>query len=203
MQFECKNVLPWEHYARAPSGMWVRATRTLEAIRLEWQARKVVAGGKVQTLDAWDHVAQVQPLDREQWGSCWTCAGELPLDDAFVTWSTVREFDRCAYGVMRHLVGLLVGGYGAEEDDDPAEIVNWFRDLGALAWLIEGARYRLDREHAPLLGLVGSAGTLAWNEHPVLYLTVAEREYPILLDTPEAQRAILIAATVEAPEIEA
>lgn len=203
-----KIALPWEHYARAPSGMWVRATRTADQIRLEWQVRTVVSRGRVQTLDANGGVERTEGIARAQWGSPWALAGALPLDDAFVAWSTVRHYDACAYGAMRHLAGLLAGGYGPAEADpeeeDAAAIVGWFRDLGALAWLAEGARYRLDREHAPLVGLVGAAGTLGWSEDcPVLYLAVGEREYPIRLDTAEAHRALLIAATVEPPEIEA
>jgi hypothetical protein len=199
---ERKSTLPWEHYARAPSGMWIRAMRTLEEIRLEWQVRKVVTAGKVLTLDVNGHPAQAEAVARERWGDAWSCAGTLPLDDAFVAWSTVREFDRCAYGVQRHLVGLLAGGYGADDNDDPAAIVDWFRDMASLSWIIDGARYRIDRDHAPLEGLVGSVGTLAWNDLPTLYLSVAGREYPLLIDTPEMQRAILIATTVEAPETE-
>jgi hypothetical protein len=163
----------------------------------------VVAGGKVLTLDVNGRPAQAEPVARERWGDAWSCAGTLPLDDAFVCWSTVREFDRCAFGVQRHLVGLLAGGYGAEGNDDPAAIVDWFRDMASMEWLIDGARYRIDRDHAPLEGLIGSVGTLAWNDLPTLYLSVAGREYPLLIDTPEMQRAILIATTVEAPETEA
>ena len=190
-----------EHYVRSPNGMWVRAVRTEEAIRLEWQSRTRQDAGRIRTLDANGSVVDDVPASKAQWGPVWESAGEVPLNDAFVSWTTVRAFDACAFGVMRHLVGLMVGGYHSEERDDPEEIVEWFQDMASLQWIAEGAEYRIDREVEPLVGLVGSHGVLAMNDRPVLYLTVGEREYPISLDTPEAVRAFLIAAVPDLSSI--
>lgn len=186
-----RSALPWDHYVRSPNGMWVRAVRTEDAIRLEWQSRTQQSAGRVQTLDANGSVVDDVPTSKVQWGPTWEIAGEVPLGDAFVAWTTVRAFDSCAFGVMRHLVGLMAHGYGEE----PEEIVEWFQDMEALQWIVEGAEYRIDREVEPLVGMVGSRGGISLEgETPVLRLVVGEREYPILLNAPEIFRAFLVAA---------
>ena len=185
-----KSALPWQHYVRSPNGMWVRAVRTAEAIRLEWQARTRQEAGRIRTLDANGSVVDDVPSAKVQWGPVWENAGEVPLGDAFVSWTGVRAFDACAFGVMRHLVGLLAHGYG----ETPEEVVGWFFDMGVLQWIVEGVEYRVDREVEPLVGIVGSRGVIALNDRPVICLTVGEREYPITLDTPESLRAFLVAA---------
>jgi len=188
--FVKRSALPLDHYVRSPNGMWVRAVRTEEAIRLEWQSRTRQEAGRVRTLDANGNVVDDVPASKAQWGPVWEIAGEVPLGDAFVAWTTVRAFDACAFGVMRHLVGLLAHGYG----ETPEDVVGWFQDMGSLQWIVEGVEYRIDRELEPLVGIVGSRGVIAMNDRPFLYLTVGEREYPISLDSVEAQRALLIAA---------
>ena len=51
----------------------------------------------------------------------------------------LEQFDRLAYGVMRHAVGLIVGGWG----DHAADIAGWFCPLAEGYWVVREATYLL------------------------------------------------------------
>ena len=152
-------------------------------------------GGRVKTLDANGSVERDVPVCLAKWGSPWVDAGVVPLGDEFVTWSGVRQFDACVYGVMRHMVGLMACGYGEE----PSDIVEWFKDMAAMGWITDGATYAIDKDVDPFVGLIGSKGVMLFSDDdlPVLSLKVGGREYPIVLDTIELQKSLLIATVVD------
>lgn len=195
MPSESKIALPWQCFAQSPGGLWLKATRDETTVALWWQARTRAANGRVQMVDANGAVLADTTVAQARWGDPWTCAGSIPLDDAFVEWAGVATFDACAHGVMRHMVGLAAAGYG----DDLSEIVGWFRDLAALEWLIEGATYRIEA-HPLLEGIAGTVGVLWVSDDGADYaLDVrvgAGDPYRIALDTPALLRAALHATVV-------
>jgi hypothetical protein len=148
----------------------------------------------VQAVDANGAVLADTTVARARWDAPWTRAGAILLDDAFVEWSGVAAFDACAHGVMRHMVGLAAAGYG----DDVADIVEWFRDLSALEWLIEGAAYRLEA-HPLWEGMAGAVGVLWADEDGTghaLDVRVGAESYRIPLHTLDLMRAMLQSAVV-------
>jgi len=190
--YDRRHIQPEIYYARSADGLWVRAVRTSEAVRLEWQQRTEQApGGMIRTLDVNGAVVAEGPLHRHRWAPTWALAGSIPLGDTLVAWCGVRNYDACAYGIQRHAAGLLAYGYG----DTPEDVADWFADPADLDWAIDGVRYRIDRSFPPLDGLVGSIGVLdASGQHPVLNLRVIDRIYPISLEDSSSQCALLCAA---------
>lgn len=183
MQSETRSVVPSEHYLRSSGGLWVRARRLEEAIRVEVQTRVEIVGGRVHTLDANGDVVGDASVQEHEWGDPWSCAGEIPIDDALVEFCGVAALDACCYGLMRHVVGTIVLGYG----ESPEEVAGWFRDFVSMEWVHEGM-YRIDREHDPLIGLVGTRGEIVFGydpdvDAPVLNLRVGTTDHAIPLDT--------------------
>ncbi len=188
------SALPWQCFGRSPGGLWLKAERTAATVSLWWQVRTRLARGRIQTIDANGKVMDDVAVARERWDAGWVCAGEIPIDDALVAWAGVRECDACIHGIMRHLVGLGVAGYG----ESLGEVVEWFRDLAQGVWMVEGASYRVER-HQLLDGLAGAVGVLRMDgdgDDPVLDVRVGERSFSIALDTPALRRALLQAAVV-------
>jgi len=183
-----KTALPWEHCERSPGGLWVKTERCMESIALRWQPRIVASAGRVQTFDANGVVMSDVPVSRVKWSDPWVLAGEVPLDEAFVLWAGVPRFDACAYGTMRHMAGLVACGYG----DDPGDVVDWFRDLGELQWLVDGVTYRIVGGEE-FEGLNGSSGEMTFDEDdvPVFQVAVGVDTYPIRLDSQDMLRAVL------------
>lgn len=195
MPRESKVALPWQCFAQSPSGLWLKAERDETTVSLWWQVRtRLAANGRVQAVDANGAVLADTTVAQARWDAIWTRAGAVLLDDAFVEWSGVAAFDACAHGVMRHMVGMAAAGYG----DDVADIVEWFRDLSSLEWLIEGAAYRLEA-HPLWEGLTGAMGILWVNEEETehaLDVRVGSESYRIPLNTPDLMRAMLQSAIV-------
>ena len=163
-------------------------------VRLEWQPMVRFRQGWVQLLDVNGNVMSDARIGNVRWGPPWVLAGVVPLDDSFVAWSGIAAFDACAYGMMRHLAGLLVGGYG----DEPEEVVIWFKDMAKLEWLVDGATYCFDRDCPPIEGLIGVTGQIAWQEESaVLYIDAGKRQHEVSLSDVAMQRALLQAAVVD------
>lgn len=188
MQSEIVSGLPLEHFSRSRMGLWVKGCRSMEEIQLLWQPRTVVQGSRVQTLDANGSVLRDEHVSEVRWGDAWNVAGVIPMDEAFAEWSGAHAFDACSYGVMRHMVDLCAAGYG----ETPEEVVSWFRDLGRLEWLIDGALYRVVSGSSPFDGLRGAIGMVRGEDENLFFdIVVGEGTYSVSLDSHDLHVAML------------
>lgn len=139
-----------EHYAKSPDGMWVKSVLLESGIELFWQIRTKVVGSEMISYDYNGSVLSSQPINRVVYPEPMKSAGTVPLDDSFVEFCGVDKFDSMIQAIMRHLVGMLVSGYG----DTPEEIVSWYRNLSELNFIV-GSDFKFVEENEPFLDLLG------------------------------------------------
>ena len=64
--------------------------------------------------------------------------------------SGLEHFDEFVFGLMRHAVCLLTGGFGG----DLSEVIGWFSDFGKLKFVVEG-EYMVSGNHGQFEDLIG------------------------------------------------
>lgn len=116
-----------DYYAKSKDGLWVRAQTDGMYIEVSHTRRYEVSDGMVMLLNAEGDVERsVSVLDID-WDAeiGFVSIGKIPIDMAWVEWCGLEFFDRFIKGVMRHIVLLIVNGWGTT----PAEVLSWFADL--------------------------------------------------------------------------
>jgi hypothetical protein len=137
----------------------VRATLDPAAgIVLEVQERVVWSGLQwVRLGPDGTEVARGGPRDLRKTAP-WEPLGAIPLPlGAARALAPLALFDRLAYGLMRHAVGLLVGGWG----DRAADVAGWFSPLAGGAWVVPEAHYLLEGPLGPPLAEDFAGGRLS------------------------------------------
>jgi len=149
---------PSVHWGRSPEGLWVRARRVSSSILVETQARIAWEGSTwVRLGPDGQEVARGRPMDLRTLPE-WALLGEIPLSLTVArVLAPLEHFDRLAFGLMRHAVGLVVGGWGERAADVPG----WFATLEGGAWVVAEAAYVLAGPLGPPLteDLAGSVLT--------------------------------------------
>lgn len=189
---------PSVHWGRSPDGLWVRATRGPVGVQVEAQERIQWEGSTwVRLGPDGQEVARGRPVELRTMSE-WTTLGSLPLPLATVrALAPLVQFDGLAFGLMRHAVGLIVGGWG----ERASEVPGWFDPLDGGAWVVAEASYELvgpwsapfteDLAGGMLRGVRYGDGLLTAD------MRVLDRVYPVRWEGPRALGAFAIGAVLD------
>lgn len=187
---------PSVHWGRSPDGLWVRAMRGPTGLTLEVQDRIVWEGSTwVHLGPDGQEVARGRPMELRTMPE-WALLGQIPLPlTAARALAPLERFEWLAFGLMRHAVGLVVGGWGERAADVPG----WFAPLEEGAWVVAEATYDLVGPWVPpitadlgglaLRGATYRAGGLEAT------MRVLDKVHPVRWEGPRALGAFAIGAT--------
>jgi len=136
---------------RSPEGLWVKAERDPQAIRVYWQARTTIQDGQFVELDANGSVDRTIPVHRMRYGDPWRQAGEIQISRELIDLCGLQDFDWFLFGLMRHSAGLIAHGFG----EDPEEVMSWFDDVAAADYIVGGVYEVVGPGREPFVGLEG------------------------------------------------
>lgn len=140
-----------KYLARSAKGQWIKSISNGDGIEVFWKPRFVIKKNLVKKLDFNGDVESVSNIVDVDWGNEWISAGEICLSDSVVEICGLENFDAFVYGLMRHVVGLMICGYG----DEPCDVVRLFDDIKKQEFIVEGG-YRIVGDHGDISGLVGN-----------------------------------------------
>ena len=138
-----------EYLARSSKGVWVKAEFVDDQINVLWQPRYVTDGGDLCTLDANGDVEKRVPVAEGRYDEPYRIAGTIPIVDDTVEFCGLPHVNEFLFGLMRHAVCLILGGWG----DTPEEVVGWFSDINKLDFLQEGEYQVVGPEREPFVGI--------------------------------------------------
>lgn len=176
---------------RSPGGLWVKGVRTQDAIEVFWKPRFRYERGVVTVFDFNGEIEREGPASRVKWGEEWRSAGVIELVDEMVVMSGLEHFEAFVNALTRHVVRLLVCGYG----DSPGEVIGWFSDFSEREFVVEG-NYIVVGEHGEFDGLTG-ARVLVERSHSGSLLgaiAIRESEFGFDLDDSKLFTSFVIAA---------
>jgi hypothetical protein len=127
--------------------------------------------GRVCVIDANGDVESSFPRERAIYPKTMRRAGLIPVDDAFVEFSCLENFEDMLEAIMRHSSYMIACGYG----DYPEEVVGWFESI-AEAEFMNGTSYRFIEEYAPFENMLGVRCTVFENEEDDLIVVAKVRE---------------------------
>lgn len=142
---------PSRDFCKSEEGLWVKGERDARGVHIYFQPRTRVEAGCLVELDANGEEVDRQPMLGASYPEPWRLVGTLEPTATIVEVAGLQDFDWFQFGVLRHAVRLIAGGWG----DDPEEVMGWFADLRDGDW-IRGGQYRLvGPERGPFRDLGG------------------------------------------------
>ena len=157
----------------------MKAELAEDEIHVFWQPRHTVEDGYLCRWDANGNIEYRVPVAEGRYDVPYRLAGVIPVVDATVDFCGLKEFNDFLFGIMRHVVCLIIGGWG----DTPEEVVGWFQDLSALEFLQESEYKVIGPEREPFIGIQDTKIHLAFNGADIVaYLTVKEARFEHVME---------------------
>lgn len=189
MQENQTNRVPLKFLKRSPKGLWVKGNRLDDRIDVSWQRRTVIDGTTVHLTDENGDVVNSMQCANIEWGDEWVSAGSIIYTDGMVEMAKIKDFERFCFGMMRHVVCLSAGGYG----DSIADVVEWFKDICAAEFIIDG-EYKIVDSHGDIADMAGNIITVDRDDSGKLNaeIIVRERRFPFDLNIPSTLTSFII-----------
>jgi hypothetical protein len=181
-----------EYYAKTPDGMWVKAEIVDDGIELLWQVRSKVVDGSFVLYDVNGNIESLRPIGKANYPSLMRSAGIVKIDNDFVEFCGIEFFNDMIMSVMRHMVNMVVAGYG----DNLEDIVDWYSDISSLKFLI-GTKFRFDSENEPFLDMIGLIGFVDVDDcgEYIVNVKVANNVFKIPLDSDNILISFILSTT--------
>lgn len=141
------------YYEKSEEGLWVKAVLGLNNIDISWQIRHEVVNGKVNIIGAQGEIIESVSQAQADFDELWVSCGSIPIgSDDMIDMCGVSNFDLMLNGLMRHVVRLIVLGWGETPDD----VVGWFGDIKSCDFIVSGKYVVGDEPIGMFDGLSGS-----------------------------------------------
>jgi hypothetical protein len=169
---------------RSLRGLWVRAELKDDGIHVFWQPRYEIENGILRVLDANGDVEKTMSVAESRYGDPYRLAGIVPLTDEMVKFCGLKLFDKFAHAVMRHVVRLVVGGWG----ESPEEVIGLFDNWEEYQYL--NGEYEFVDDVEPFTDLTGVKVTI--DEEKLAHIRVKDKVFDFELDNSEIVTAFML-----------
>lgn len=184
-----------KRYSRSKNGLWIRALLETNEIGVYWHERYEAKGGQVRVIGPDDEVEREVPVQSADIGESWVKAGAIPVGRELLELLSLKsDFELLLTGIMRHVTQLIAQGWGRT----PSEVVEWFRDIKSLEFLVVGKYDVHGPCRPPMEGLEGTVMEVSSGKNGLFKAEIVVTEksrFKVDLDDPKVIGAILIGSS--------
>lgn len=136
---------------KSEKGLWVKSLREGNDVAVYVQPCTRVRDGQFERLDANGEVKSAVSVKLMSYDSPWELCGKIPIEDSWLKYCPLLDFDKFVYGIERHVAHLIALGFG----DTPEEVVGWFSELSEAEFVMEADYEVVGPEYGALAGMRG------------------------------------------------
>lgn len=168
-----------EYLGRSKKGQWIKSVRHEDdRIDIYWKRRFDCDKDFVIYYDFNGDIESKMHASRVDWGEEWVFAGSIKLVDEMVDLCGIENFDKFVYGIMRHVVCLLICGYGESAE----EVIGWFDNFEEYGFVVDG-RYKIIGSHGDIQDLEGGFINILPDSGSIIEVNGAEFELDLMDDS--------------------
>lgn len=139
-------------FVKSPQGLWVKAELRGDTIGVFVQERTQVREGRFEKLNPNGDVASSSSIVHMVYDEPYLQCGTIRVENTWLEECSVMDLDKLIYGVQRHVVRMIAGGWG----DTPDEVVTWFNELMEGHFIAPAEYEVVGPEHGIFEGLLGN-----------------------------------------------